>query len=665
MADRMRALVDQLNDLAYNYYVLDAPTASDAEYDALFDELLTLEAANGVILPDSPTQRVGGSLLPGFEKHRHLAPLWSLDKVRTMEQLEEWERRCERILHEHGFPHPEYSLEYKFDGLTINLTYEGGLLVGAATRGDGEVGEQILEQVRTIRSVPLHIAFKGKMEVQGEAVMLLSVLAEYNKETDEPLKNARNAAAGALRNLDSAETAKRNLEAFFYNVGYIEGRSFSTQTEMIEFLAKNRFRVSPYERVFSTMREIKDAVDTVEMQRSRLDFLIDGMVIKVTQMAARPILGYTHRHPRWAIAYKFPAEETTTVIEDVIWDIGRTGRLTPTAHMTPVDVGGVTVRHATLNNLDDIKRKKVQIGSKVFLRRSGDVIPEILGAVPDQQGEQHQIVPPAVCPACGTPVVQIGPTLFCPNTLSCRPQLIGRMAHFASRDAMNLDGVSEQTFEQIFDPLGIKDVSEIYTLTEDKLAALPGFGEIRARNIINAVEGSKNPPLANFLYALGIPNVGTKTAADLAAHFRTFDNVRRADTEELAAVKGIGNVVAEGIRSFFDTPQYSAVIDRLLEAGVKPREAQKGDDNGIFAPFAGKSVVLTGTLSGMNRRDAAQRIEQAGGRVSSAVSKKTDYVVAGENAGSKLAKASTLGIPVLTQQEFEQMLRDGGGRHAS
>lgn len=655
--DRMRELVDELNNLAYHYYVLDNPLVSDAEYDSLYDELCALEKETGHTLSDSPTIRVGGKLLPGFEKYRHLAPLWSLDKAHTMEQLEQWEERCEKTLHQDGVKEPAYSLEYKFDGLTINLTYEDGLLTGAATRGDGEVGEQILDQVRTIRSIPLQIGFKGRMEVQGEAVMYLSVLEKYNRTADEPLKNARNAAAGALRNLDPRVTASRSLEAFFYNVGYIEGRTFGTQTEMIDFLRENHFRVSPYEKIFTSMREIKEAVDEAEVHRSELDFLIDGMVIKIASMPDRALLGYTHKHPRWAIAYKFPAEEKTTIVRMVVWDIGRTGRLTPTAHLEPVDIAGVTVRHATLNNMDDIRRKKVMLGSRVFLRRSGDVIPEILGAVPEQQGPEKPIEPPKYCPACGTELTWVGPTLFCPNSLTCRPQLIGRLTHFVSRDAMNMEGISEQTFEQIFDPLDIKDLSEIYTLTEEKLETLPRFGKIRARNIIKAINESKKPPLENFLYALGIPNVGKKTAADLAYHFGTFEAVRAAGADELAAVDGVGEVVAEGIRSFFERPQYKSVIDRLLEAGVEPQNAAARSD-GEKTPFSGKTVVLTGTLKGLSRREATRMIEEAGGKASSAVSGRTDYVIAGEKAGSKLAKATSLGIPVLSQEEFEKMLKE-------
>lgn len=650
----MRQLIDELNNLSYHYYVLDNPIAADAEYDSLYDELEQLEKETGRTEPDSPTLRVGGELLPGFAKHRHLAPLWSLDKARTMEQLEAWAERCDRILEQYGYWRPAYSLEYKFDGLTINLTYSGGLLTDAATRGDGETGEQILEQARTIRSIPMQVPYKGLMEVQGEAVMYLSVLERYNRTAAEPLKNARNAAAGALRSLDPQMTADRNLEAFFYNVGYIEDRTFADQAQMIEFLRENRFRVSPYEKTFTSMREIKDAVDEVEIHRGQLDFLIDGMVIKVADMKARSLLGYTHKHPRWAIAYKFPAEETTTVVRDVVWDVGRTGRLTPTAHLEPVDIGGVTVQHATLNNCDDIKRKGVSIGSRVFVRRSGDVIPEILGAVPEKTGDERPILAPGNCPACGTATVSIGPTLFCPNSAGCRPQIIGRLTHFVSRDAMNIEGMSEQTFEQVFDPLGIKDPADIYTLSADQLEALPGFGNVRAGKLVRAIQNSKNPQLGNFLYALGIPNVGKKTAGDLARHFATLDRIRNASPEELAEVDGVGQVVADGIAAFFANPEHKRLIDRLLENGVTPSPVTSGGSDA--SPFSGKSVVLTGTLDGLSRRDATQLIERAGGRVTSTVSRKTDYVVAGEKAGSKLAKAETLGIRVLSQEEFERMI---------
>lgn len=651
--EKMRQLVDELNRYAYHYYVLDDPLVSDAEYDRLYDRLVDMERQQGTAEPDSPTQRVGGALLEGFAKHRHLAPLWSLDKAQSIDQLIRWQERTDKQLKAAGLSHPHYSLEYKFDGLTINLTYDGGLLVGAATRGDGEEGEEILAQVKTIRSIPLRIEFSGRMEVQGEAVMFLSALEAYNKTAKEPLKNARNAAAGALRNLDPAQTAKRQLEAFIYNVGYIEGMSFKTQMEMIEFLRDNHFKVSPFEKIFTNVTQVKDAVDAVEMNRNSLDFLIDGMVIKIADMDAREVLGYTHKHPKWAIAFKFPPQEMTTIVEDVVWDIGRSGRLTPTAQLEPVDIGGATIRRATLNNYPDIQKKNVKIGSRVFIRRANDVIPEILGAVPEQDGDLREIEKPVFCPACGTQVIEVGPTVFCPNSLTCRPQLIGRLDHFASRDAMDIDGLSEKTLEVLFDAFEIKDLSEIYSITYEQLLSLERFGAKRAAKLMEAIENSKLPELENFLYALGIPNVGKKTAGDLARTFLTFDAVRTASLDQLVQVEDIGQNIAEQIRAFFTKPQYIAVIDKLLSSGVCPQPVNTVDTGGRVA---GKTFVLTGTLDGMPRREAQQRIEAEGGKVSSAVSKKTDYVVAGDSAGSKLAKATTLGIPILTKEEFLHLL---------
>lgn len=652
--DRMRRLIDELNNYAYHYYVLDDPLVADAEYDKLYDELAALEKETGTVHSDSPTRRVGDTLLEGFEKHRHLAPLWSLDKAQTLEQLIRWQERTNKVLRAAGLETPHYSLEYKFDGLTINLTYEDGLLTGAASRGDGEVGEEILAQVRTIRSIPLRIDFRGRMEVQGEAVMYLSTLAAYNAKAREPLKNARNAAAGALRSVDPQETARRSLEAFIYNVGYIEGRQFENQMEMIDFLRENHFRVSPYEKIFTEMGPIKEAVDEVERTRSRLDFLIDGMVIKIADFEARGLLGYTHKHPRWAIAFKFAAEEMTTVIEDVVWDIGRSGRLTPTAQLDPVNIGGATVKRATLNNVDDIARKHVKIGSRVFVRRANDVIPEIVGCVPEQSGPQYAIVPPEYCPACGTAVIREGPTLFCPNSLTCRPQLIGRMDHYASRDAMNIDGLSEKTLETVFDAYDIQNLADLYTLTYDELLALEGFGPKKSEKLIAAIADSRKRPLRNFLYALGIPGVGKKTAGDLAKFFGTFDAVRSADVTTLDQVEDVGETTAQAIYAFFHKEQYIRVIDRLLEFGVEPLpQAAAGGGR-----LAGKTFVLTGTLDGMGRREAQELIEQAGGKVAGAVSKKTDYVVAGEKAGSKLAKAQTLGIPVIGKEALLEMLEE-------
>lgn len=653
--ERMRELIDTLNDYAYRYYVLDDPAVADAEYDRLYDELVILEKQSGRIEPDSPTQRVGGKLLEGFAKHTHLAPLWSLDKAQSLDDVIEWQQRTNKQIEQMGLKPASYSLEYKFDGLTINLTYDNGFFVGAATRGNGEVGEDVTEQVKTIQSVPLKIDFKGKMEVQGEAIMHLSTLEEYNRTSDEPLKNARNAAAGAIRNLDPAQTAKRHLDAFIYNVGYIEGLAFQDHAEMIAFLRKNKFHVSDYEKSFDDVTAIKAAVDEVEATRGDLDFLIDGMVIKITDFAAREALGYTQKFPRWAIAYKFPAEEMTTEIEDVTWDVGRTGKLTPLAHVEPVELAGATIRRATLNNFEDIQRKNVALHATVFIRRSNDVIPEILGASPVQDKKLLPIEKPEFCPACGTKLEEIGPNLFCPNSLSCKPQLTSRMVHFASRDAMNIEHLSDKTIELLFEKLDIKDIAGIYTVTREQLLEQEGFKDKRADNILSAIEASKRPPLANFIYALGIENVGKKTAKDLARVFRTYERIKNATYDELVEIDDIGGVVAQDIIDFFQNETYMRVIRELFEAGVMPVDDEGGSQGGIFE---GKTFVLTGTLSRFTRKQAQELIERLGGRANSSVSAKTDYVLAGENAGSKLEKAQKLGVTILTEEEFEEMTNE-------
>lgn len=653
--ERMRELIDTLNDYAYRYYVLDDPAVADAEYDRLYDELVILEKQSGRIEPDSPTQRVGGKLLEGFAKHTHLAPLWSLDKAQSLDDVIEWQQRTNKQIEQMGLKPASYSLEYKFDGLTINLTYDNGFFVGAATRGNGEVGEDVTEQVKTIQSVPLKIDFKGKMEVQGEAIMHLSTLEEYNRTSDEPLKNARNAAAGAIRNLDPAQTAKRHLDAFIYNVGYIEGLAFRDHAEMIAFLRKNKFHVSDYEKSFDDVTAIKAAVDEVEATRDDLDFLIDGMVIKITDFATREALGYTQKFPRWAIAYKFPAEEMTTEIEDVTWDVGRTGKLTPLAHVEPVELAGATIRRATLNNFEDIQRKNVALHATVFIRRSNDVIPEILGASPVQDKKLLPIEKPEFCPACGTKLEEIGPNLFCPNSLSCKPQLTSRMVHFASRDAMNIEHLSDKTIELLFEKLDIKDIAGIYTVTREQLLEQEGFKDKRADNILSAIEASKRPPLANFIYALGIENVGKKTAKDLARVFRTYERIKNATYDELVEIDDIGGVVAQDIIDFFKNETYMRVIRELFEAGVMPVDDEGGPQGGIFE---GKTFVLTGTLSRFTRKQAQELIERLGGRANSSVSAKTDYVLAGENAGSKLEKAQKLGVTILTEEEFEEMTNE-------
>ena len=651
MEQRIRELVDKLNEYSKAYYVLDAPKISDKEYDELYDGLLRLEEQSGIILPDSPTQRVGGDPLPCFEPHTHIHRLWSLDKVRTREDLIDWGRRVERIAESQHLPKVKYALEYKFDGLTINLTYEGGRLITGATRGNGIVGEDITPQIKTIRTVPLTIPFKGKMEVQGECYMKLSVLDEINKTTDEKLKNARNAAAGALRNLDPRITAKRRLDCYCYNVGYIEGKKLETQDEMLGFLRENGFTVSDYLVFCDDIETVCDEIDKAEESRPHLDFLIDGMVVKVRDFATREVLGATEKFPRWAMAFKFAAEETTTTVRDITWEVGRTGKLTPRASFDPVELAGATIRHATLNNFDDIQRKRVGIGSRVFIRRSNDVIPEILSAVEGDVPER-QVEKPTVCPACGAHVEHRGVHLYCTNSLSCAPQIAGRLAHYASRDAMDIDTFSEKTAALFVEELKLKSIPDLYDLGPQDYMGLQGFGERRINNLMAAIERSKDCTLGAFIFAIGIPNVGAKTAKDLARRFGTIEALRSATVEQLTEVPDVGEIVARSIVEFFADPSIATQVDRLLAHGVKPRPEEVQQDS----PISGKTIVVTGTLEKLDRRQAEALIESLGGKAAGSVSKKTDYVLAGESAGSKLTKARELGVRVLNEQEFFELI---------
>ena len=641
---RQEELTQQLMRYAEAYYDAAAPKISDVEYDALYDELVQLEEESGFSLPGSPTNRVGasaGSFLP----HTHIKRLFSLDKVRTEEGLRDWASRAIKAADKKTV---EFALEYKFDGLTVCLTYENGRFVQGATRGNGVTGDGVYEQLLTIKNIPRSIPFTGKMEVQGECIMRLSVLEALNQTSDEPLKNARNAAAGALRNLDSKVTASRKLDIFCYNVGYIEGKELANQREMLVFLKENGFPVSPYIRYCTTAEELKREIDLAEQTRGKLDFLIDGMVIKVTDFALRESLGETEKFPRWAMAYKFAAEETTSVVEEVTWEVGRTGKLTPLAHLSPVELAGATIQRATLNNYDDIQRKRVKIGSRVFIRRSNDVIPEILGAVPDDTATQV-IEKPTRCPVCGAHVEENGAHIFCTNSLSCRAQITLRLAHYASRDAMDIESFSDKTAGQLIEALGIDSIPALYSLTKQQLVALDRFGEKKAQNLLAAIEQSKTRPLSAFLFALGIPNVGSKTAKDLAKRFGTLSAARTATREELLAIPDVGGIVADSILSFFADANIASQIDQLLNYGVSPQSGQAANTS---SPIAGKTIVVTGTLPTLDRREAEALIEANGAKAAGSVSKKTDYVLFGESAGSKLDKARELGVALLTEAEF-------------
>lgn len=645
---RMRELVDVLNKYAYEYYVMDNPTVSDKQYDELYDELRELEASTGEVLFDSPTRRVGGEPISAFKKHEHIERLYSLDKATSTEELQAF---FQRVIKAIGY-FPEFTVEYKFDGLTVCLTYNEGKFVRATTRGNGAVGEDVTAQVLTIKSYPMKIAYTGLCEVKGEAVMRLSVLEKYNKTAAEPLKNARNAVAGAIRNLDPKETEHRKPEILFYDVNYIDDDSIRSQLSGIDFLKNNSFKVFDYLRVCNDEQSVFAAIDEIEKGRKTLDVLTDGVVIKVNDFAVRDILGATEKFPRWAIAYKFEPEETTTMLRDVVWQVGRTGKLTPLAVLDPVELCGVTVRRATLNNFGDVGRKGVKINSRVLIHRSNEVIPEILGTT-EYFADSADVVKPAVCPECGSPTEEIGANLFCTNK-ECKKRVVLSLASFASKEAMNIEGFSEATAELLYDKVGVRKFSDLYALTREQLLGLDGVQDKKADNLLKAIEKSKNTELARFIFALGIDGVGKKTAKDLAKKFKSLENIAAAPIEEIISVQDVGDVIADNVFRYFADGDNIAELKRLEQAGVIAGYA----DATVGDLFKGEKIVLTGTLSKYKRSEAQKIIESLGGEVSGSVSKNTTMVLAGEEAGSKLDKARALGIRVIDETEFDEMIKN-------
>ena len=639
----MRELVDTLNKYAYEYYVLDNPSVPDREYDKLYDELQILEGETGVHEKDSPTRRVGGEPISAFKKHEHIHRLYSLDKCVTEDELSAFDERVRKVV-----PDPTYTVEYKFDGLTMCLTYENGLFVRATTRGNGIVGEDVTAQALTIKSFPLKIDRKDVMEIQGEAIIRLSVLEKYNATADEPLKNARNAAAGAIRNLDPKVTEKRRPEIIFYNVNYAENGGFDSQLEIFDFLKRNGFKTFDFLRVCKNLDEVKAAIDEIEVGRRSIDVLTDGAVVKLNSVKEREILGYTDKFPRWAAAYKFEAEEAETTVKSVRWQVGRTGKLTPLGIVEPVELAGATVRKATLNNYGDIQKKRVKIGGRVLIRRSNEVIPEILGALGDEGKEVEKIT---VCPYCKTPVVEVGANLFCPNE-DCRPRVLAKLANFACKDGMNIDGFSEKTAGVLYDEIGVENFSELYTLDREKLVALDGFQDKKADNLLSAIEKSKNVALPNFIFALGIDGVGKKTAKDLAKKLKTLGGIANASVEELASLDDVGEVMSKSIFDYFRSEKNKNEIEKLLCAGVKIAEQTEIKSGS----FSGEKVVLTGSLTSYTRSEAGKLVEERGGEIQSSVTKTTTLVIAGEAAGSKLDKAKKLGVTVIDEEEFKKRL---------
>ena len=644
--ERVRYLIDTLNKWAYEYYVLDNPSVEDREYDRLYDELKEIEERTGEVQFDSPTKRVGGEPLKGFTKHAHVHRLYSLDKAVDYDRLKAFFTRVEKSVEK-----PSYTVEYKFDGLTMCLNYDGGKFVRATTRGNGVEGEDVTAQCLTIKSFPLTIDYKGLAEVQGEAVIRLSVLEEYNRTAKEPLKNARNAAAGAIRNLDPKVTAERKPEILFYNVNYLSEGELKTQEAHFEFLRRNGFKVYPFLRVCRSADEVISAIEEIEVERKKIDVLTDGAVIKLNDCSVRESIGYTDKFPRWALAFKFEAEEAETVVNAVRWQVGRTGKLTPLAEVEPVDLGGATVRKATLNNLGDIERKGVRIFSRVLIRRSNEVIPEILGCV-DNPENSVEVVRPTVCPYCGQPLTETGANLFCTNR-DCKPRIVATLSHFASKGAMDIDGFSEATATLMHDVLGIKKPSELYSLTPEDIGKLEGFKDKKTSKLLSAIEKSRQVSLERFIFALGVDGVGKVASKALADRYQSIDALCSATEEDLRSLDDIGEVTARTIVNWFADKDNAEELDRLLN-NVCIEQPQKRDSSGIFG---GQFVVLTGSLTGFTRSEAQKIIEDNGGTCQSSVTGKTTLVIAGEAAGSKLAKAQKLGIKIIDEQAFKEMIK--------
>ena len=657
----MEHLREQLRRHNHHYYVLDDPQIPDSEYDRLFHQLRSLEEQHpDLITVDSPTQRVGAAPLSGFEEVQHKVPMLSLGNVFSETELMDFEQRIRDRLAS-GDP-VEYELEPKLDGLAISLRFEDGVLVQAATRGDGARGENVTQNVRTIDSIPLKLIGDGYpriLEVRGEVFMPLSGFNAYNKKAREqerkPFANPRNAAAGSLRQLDSRITAQRPLSFFAYGVGEVDADIDTTQSGVMKRLKGWGIPVSPELKVVTGATACLDYYHDLIRRRDTLEYDIDGIVYKVNILEKQLALGYVSRAPRWAIAHKFPAQEELTVVEAVEFQVGRTGAITPVARLKPVTVAGVVVSNATLHNMDEVQRKDIRVGDTVIIRRAGDVIPEVVSVVSDRRpADSGAVVMPEHCPVCGSDILRAPGEVVarCSGGLYCSAQRKEGIKHFASRKAMDIDGLGDKLVDQLVDSGLIGDVSDLFQLHSEDVAALERMGAKSADNLMDALQKSKTSSLSRFLFALGIREVGEATANNLAQEFLTLDAIMAADEERLQQTPDVGPVVAANIVSFFQQPHNIEVLDKLLAAGIEWPEEQRQQGE---LPLQSKTFVLTGALS-RPRSEFKERLQQLGAKVAGSVSKKTDYVVAGEAAGSKLKKAESLGIAILNETELEELL---------
>ena len=663
--DELTGIREEIERHNYSYYVLDNPTVTDAEYDRLFDRMLAIEKEYPQqITPDSPSQRVGAAPSEKFEAAPHRIQMLSLQKVTRTEEFTEFDRRVKEGIGAAADADVEYTFEPKLDGLAVELVYDNGLLTIGSTRGDGSVGENITVNLKTVRSLPLRLSDKTAnkyplLEVRGEVIMRKSEFARLNKTQEEmglpPFANPRNSAAGSLRQLDSRITASRPLYFYAYGISEQNLPGLETHKQTMDFLKSERFMINEHVAVARGIREVEKLFDKLGGIRADLDYDIDGAVIKVNNFADQIRLGQVSRAPRWAIAWKFAAETAETILEDVLFSVGRTGTVTPVASLKPVRVGGVTVKSASLHNEDELRDKDVRIGDTVIIRRAGDVIPEVVAVVLEKRtGQPEPVKYPSVCPSCGQPIHrpegEAAHRCFNP---ACPAQVVEKIFHFASKGCMDIEGLGGKLARQLADNKLVVSPADIYFLTKDDLLPLDLMADKRAQNLIDAIEASKDRPLPAIINALGIPGVGETAAALLAERFGTIDKLSSASVDEMNNIGGIGPIVAQSIAGFFSAKENQKMIDRMKKGGVKfiPFKSERRE----VAAIAGKTFVITGTLS--KPRDHFKKlIENAGGKVSSAVSKKTDYLLAGESAGSKLDKAQKLGIEILNENSFDSMI---------
>lgn len=658
MKERMEELIEIINEADYNYHTLDNPTITDQEYDRYLRELFEIEEAHpDWIREDSPTQHAGGKIIEGFNKVTHKIPMMSLSDVFSESEVIAFDERIRK----EGIT-PEYMCELKIDGLSVSLLYEGGKLVRAATRGDGTVGEDITHNAKTIKVIPLKLKEKVDIEVRGEIFMNKETLVKLNekrKKHNQPLlQNCRNAAAGSIRQLDSKVAAERKLDNFIYHLPDPLDYGLHTHAEAIEYMRKLGFKINPNNRLVKNINEVLEFIEEKAKQRPTLPYDIDGIVIKVNSIEQQQKLGYTAKYPKWATAYKFPAEEVLTKLTDIIFTVGRTGQITPNAVLEPVIVAGSTISRATLHNEDYVKEKDLKIGDVVSIRKAGDVIPEVVEVKKERRtGKEKDFEMITTCPMCNTNLVKKEGQVdyYCPNK-KCPARSIESLIHFASRDAMNIDGLGDRIMEDFYNFHFIATLADIYSLKnhEQDLTRLEGYGDKSVTNLLNAIEESKKNSLERLLFGLGIPHVGAKTAKILAKKYKDLDNLMNATVEELTTIPDIGEIIAKSVVEYFNDNHHRSVVEELKEIGLNTKYlGQEVEEN---SEFNGKTFVLTGSLQLFTREEAEEKIEQLGGKASSSVSKKTSAVIVGANPGSKYEKAKELGIPIWTEEEFKEKL---------